>query len=348
MNRLKLIVVGVGALGQHHARKLAAFADVDLIGVVDQRRAQGESVAAACETCWYPDLPSVPQPVDGAIVAVPTVAHHAVASELLKSGTSVLIEKPLAASLAESRALHALATENGATIQVGHIERFNPAFEILQEHVTRPLYVRGQRVSPYAFRSMDIGVVHDLMVHDIDLVLALTGSRVASVEAFGAVTIGPHEDFATARLRMTCGAIVDLTAGRMCPEPERSLQVWDRRGHYTADLHRRTVTVRTAAEPFATHPARVHELIRKSDQPTELKAAVFRDWIREQQLSGDQSDALEAELRDFVTHLKTGLTPRVPSSEALKTMEIAEMVLAALAVHSYQSAPPIGLHERAA
>ena len=164
------------------------------------------------------------------------------------------MEKPLANSLQAAQALQRMAAFRRTTLQVGHVERFNPAFELLQQKIDRPLYIRAQRVSPYTFRSTDIGVVHDLMIHDIDLILALTGDSVVSVDAFGAVTFGPHEDMAMARLKTSSGIIADITASRMSPVAERTIQVFSTNGCVTADLNQRTVSSWKPVAPLATNP----------------------------------------------------------------------------------------------
>ena len=230
MNRVKLAVIGVGALGQHHARILSAMDDVQLVGVVDCREQQGRDIAAKHQTQWYAAADQVKPLVDGVVVAVPTVLHLDVARPFLEDGIAVMMEKPLADGVDAARSLQRLAHVRKTLLQVGHVERFNPAFELVQQKVRQPLYIRCQRVSPYTFRSTDIGVVHDLMIHDIDLVLTLTGDSIVSVDSFGAITIGPHEDMAVARLRTSSGVIADITASRMNPGAERTLQVWSTDG----------------------------------------------------------------------------------------------------------------------
>jgi predicted dehydrogenase len=338
MTQLRMAVVGVGALGQHHATKLTGFSDVDLVAVVDAREQQGQAVASKCDTQWCADTSQLPDDLDGVVIAVPTTAHLQVASQFIRRGIPVLIEKPLASSLEEAQQLHELSAASGGMIQVGHIERFNPAFQLVRRRVNHPLYVRCQRVSPYAFRSMDIGVVHDLMIHDIDLVLDLAGSSADSVEAFGAVTIGPQEDFAVARVRFRSGLIADLTAGRMCPAAERTMQIWDPSGVYSVDLHARTVSMRTPQEPFATRPSAVHDRIAAAENPLALKDEVYQRWLETEQLEGGEGDALEAELREFADCVATGTPPRVGSGEAVAAMEIAERVLAEISLYSYQNA----------
>lgn len=337
MTRVKLAVVGVGALGQHHARHLAALESAELVGVVDAREQQGREVAARVGTRWFATAADVRPLVDGVVIAVPTCVHLEVARPFLEAGIPVLMEKPLANSLDSARTLQRIAAFRRTTLQVGHVERFNPAFEILQQQIRQPVYIRCQRLSPYAFRSMDIGVVHDLMIHDIDLVLALTGEPVVSVESFGGVTIGPHEDMAVARLRTRSGIIADLTASRMHPTAERTMQVWSRDGFASADFQQRTVQTWKAVAPLAANPSMIHDVIAATPNPLSLKEEVFSKWISHETHQGAATDALAAELQDFVTAIGTGHKPRVTGDDAVLAMEVAERVLSAMPKWSWQS-----------
>jgi predicted dehydrogenase len=342
MNRVKLAVIGVGALGQHHARILAALDDVELVGVVDSRESQGREIAAKHRTQWFATADQVKPLVDGVIVAVPTVLHHEIARPFLEAGIAVMMEKPLADGLEAARSLQRLATFRKTLLQVGHVERFNPAFEILRQKVRQPLYIRCQRVSPFTFRSMDIGVVHDLMIHDIDLVLSLTGDAITSVDSFGAITFGPKEDMAVARLRTSSGVIADITASRMNPSAERTLQVWSTEGFVSADLQNRTVTSWQPAARLAAEPTLVHDIIAATPNPLTLKDEVFSKWIRREEQQASPADALTAELRDFVTCIRTGARPRVSGEDAVKAMEVADRVLAGMAQWSWQSGSRVG------
>lgn len=337
MNRVRLAVIGVGALGQHHARILSTMENVQLVGVVDSREQQGTAIAAKHQTQWFASAEDVRALVDGVVIAVPTVLHYEVARPFLESGTAVMIEKPLADGLHAARALQGLASFRDTLLQVGHVERFNPAFELLQQKIQQPLYIRCQRVSPYTFRSTDIGVVHDLMIHDIDLVLALTGDSVASVDSFGAVTIGPHEDMAVARLRTSSGIIADITASRMNPTAERTIQVWGRNGWISADLQTRNVSTWEPASELAANPAMVHEIIAATANPLTLKDQVFTSWLTNEQQQASSADALTAELQDFVTCIRTGNRPRVSGEAAVKAMEVADRVLTGMQTWSWQS-----------
>ena len=340
MNRVKLAVIGVGALGQHHARILSGLPSVELVGVVDSREQQGREVATKFCTQWYASTDQILPLVQGVVIAVPTVYHREVGLPFLEAGIPVLMEKPLANSLHAAQALNRMASFRRTILQVGHVERFNPAFELLQEKIDRPLYIRVQRVSPYTFRSTDIGVVHDLMIHDIDLVLALTGDSIESVDSFGAVTFGPHEDMAVARLKTSSGVIADLTASRMSPEPDRTIQVFSNNGCVTADLNKRTVSCWRPAAPLVTNPGIVHDIIAATPDPLTLKNEVFTKWITNETLQASNADALTAELNDFITCIQAGSRPRVSGDDAVMALEVADRVLAGMAKWSWQSKTP--------
>ncbi|MDA1232298.1 MAG: Gfo/Idh/MocA family oxidoreductase [Planctomycetota bacterium] len=336
MNRVKLAVIGVGALGQHHARILSTMPEVQLVGVVDSCEQQGRDIAARHGTTWFSSPDEIIGLVQGVIIAVPTVFHHEVGLPFVEAGVAVLMEKPLANSLEAALSLHRMASIRRTVLQVGHVERFNPAVELLQKKIDRPLYIRAQRVSPYTFRSTDIGVVHDLMIHDIDLVLALTGEAVVSVDSFGAVTFGPHEDMAVARLTTTSGIIADMTASRMSPTAERTIQVFSTNGYATADLKNRTVSTWQPAAPLAANPRRIQDMIAATPDPLTLKNEVFTKWITNETLQASNADALTAELNDFVRCIQTNGRPRVSGKDAVKALEVADRVLGGMAKWSWQ------------
>jgi len=340
MNRVKLAVVGVGALGQHHARILAAMPGVELVGVVDSREEQGREIAARFGTKWFASPDQIQPLVQGVVIAVPTIHHHDVGLPFLEAGIPVLMEKPLANSLQAAQTLQRMASFRRTTLQVGHVERFNPAFELLQQKIDRPLYIRAQRVSPYTFRSTDIGVVHDLMIHDIDLILALTGESIISVEAFGAVTFGPHEDMAMARLKTSTGIIADITASRMSPVADRTFQVFSTNGCVTADLNLRTVSSWKPAVPLAANPSLVQHIIAATPDPLTLKNEVFTKWITNETVQASSADALTAELDDFVRCIRTNARPRVSGEDAVKSLEVADRVLVGMAKWSWQDKIP--------
>ncbi len=337
MKSLRMAVVGVGSLGQYHAAKLAGFDDIELVAVVDPGEQQGRAVADRLETKWVANAKDLPSGLDGVVIATPTVFHLDAAKHFLSAGVATFVEKPLATNVADAQTLLELAHENDCILQVGHIERFNPAFVETSKRCGYPLYIRSQRVSPYTFRSTDIGVVHDLMIHDIDLALALTGEMPTSVDAFGAVGIGPHEDMAVARLKMPSGTIVDITSSRMCPASERSLQVWGTDGCVVTDLQSRTVQHWKSSGAFASNPQLVHAIAASTPDPRTLKDCVFGEWIQSEEIQADNSDAMSLELREFISCIRTGGVPQVSGTEAVNAMMVAEQVLEALRVWSYQT-----------
>jgi len=341
MSHLKVAVVGVGSLGQHHARILAGMDGVQLVGVVDPRPEQGQEIAQRFETTWHSDVQQLPKDLDGVVIATPTTYHLKPAEYFLKSGVATLVEKPLATNLKDANHLREVADEHDAILQVGHIERFNPAFEEAQKLCGDVKYLRCQRVSPYSFRSTDIGVVHDLMIHDIDLALALTGRMPESVEAFGAVTIGPHEDCAVARLRMPGGTIVDITSSRIAPQAERTLQIWSSRGCMNVDLQSRSLTSWQPSAAVAVNPGMIQAIAAATPNPLTLKDRVFGEWIEEQTIQASDRDALTAELQEFAEAIRGNLVPRVSGQEAVQAMLVAEDVLNSLNAWSWQESPTV-------
>src|SRR5262249_53127328 len=222
MERLRLAVVGVGHLGKEHARILAGLSGVELVGVVDARAEQAEVVARRCSTRPFTDHRQLlAESLDAAVIAVPTIHHHAVAADYLRAGVALLVEKPLASTLAQADELVDLARRVGVLLQVGHVERFNPAFEQLSRRPLQPKLVTCQRLSPFSGRSLDIGVVLDLMIHDLDLLLALVSAPVRDVSAVGLSLLSGHEDFAQAYLTFESGCVAHLSASRAHTAPVR-------------------------------------------------------------------------------------------------------------------------------
>jgi len=336
MTSLRMGVVGVGALGRHHARILSEMADVRLVGVADSHAERGRDVASKCKTEWFADFRDLYDRVDAVSVVVPTVAHLAVASEFLQRGIPVLVEKPIAPSTGDAEALVRLAAAHDTLIQVGHVERFNPAWQVGAPLCRNPKYIRAERTSPYTFRSIDIGVIFDLMIHEIDLMLSLLDSPVRQVDAFGiGVMGGGHEDAVQARITFQNGCIADLTASRISPTVARSWQVWSSHGCVSMDLHRREVS------HFIPAPA-LHDGISPFDlarQPgadiEQLKKDVFGNFVKIEALPVGNGDALTAELAEFVECVQHHRQPQVNGRQAANAVTVAEMVLNKVQTHQW-------------
>ena len=237
MTRLPIGVVGVGALGRHHARHLASLPEADLVGIFDVDRARARSIAAEHGTRAFDELDELLGRVEAVSIAVPTSHHAEVGLHVLRRGLPVLMEKPLAATLEEADALIAMADAQGVQLQVGHIERFNPAVRAAAPHLGTPLYVESQRLAPFQPRGTDVAVVLDLMIHDLDLILHLTGGAEASdVRANGIAVLSPHLDIANARVEFAGGCVANVTASRVARERIRKLRLFQHDGYLSLDL----------------------------------------------------------------------------------------------------------------
>jgi predicted dehydrogenase len=338
-----MAVIGVGALGRHHARILSEIADVELVAVVDSRQGQGQDVAAKCKTQWLPDYRDLlaRKAVDAVSIVVPTIAHWQVAGDFLKAGIPVLVEKPLAANVHQAGELVDLATRQGTLLQVGHIERFNPAFQVASKCIVDPKYIRAERTSAYTFRSTDIGAVHDLLIHDIDLVLSLVKSPLVHTEAFGVTVIGGHEDAVQARLRFANGCLADLTASRISPVVSRSLQAWSAAGCVTCNMHTREVQRYAISDRLRSGPSPLQLAAQPGADIEQLKKDVFGQFVAVESLPVNAAgpDALTRELTEFVDCLKTGRAPHVDGQQGLQAMLVADEVLKSVTRHQWDGHP---------
>jgi predicted dehydrogenase len=329
MARLRMAVIGVGHLGKEHARILAGLPDVELVGVADVNADQAHAVARRLGTMAYHDYWPLLNLVDATCVVVPTTYHFAVASEFLRRGIPVLVEKPLALNLEQADALADLARQHGTTLQVGHIERFNPAFEELQNRPLQAKFVTCERVGPYSGRSTDIGVVLDLMIHDLDLLLALVRAPVRSVEAVGVSLFGGHEDVANARLHFANGCVANVTASRASSTPQRRMHVWAPEGYARVDFSKRHLTL---MQPTA----RMRDYGLDSNSLTRLKDELFTRHVEVLDLDRTEGDQLTRELLHFVNCVQTGATPRVGAAEGRDAIELAMRILDCIDNHSWE------------
>jgi predicted dehydrogenase len=241
MNRLRVAVVGVGHLGQHHARIAASAPDAILAAVVDPDPVRGPEIAARFNAPWVASLDQILAGVDAVQIAAPTGFHHALGLQALGAGKHVLMEKPLAATLEEGAALvRALAEARtkhpGIVAQVGHLERFNPAVTALRERGFKPRFLEAIRVSPFPARSLEVDVVMDVMIHDLDLLRALVGRPVIDVEAVGVPVLTPYADLVNARLKFEGGAFATVTASRVARKKERTLRAFGDKEYASLDF----------------------------------------------------------------------------------------------------------------
>ncbi|MCG6157576.1 Gfo/Idh/MocA family oxidoreductase [Rubinisphaera margarita] len=324
---IRMAVIGVGALGRHHARILAGMQGVDLVAVADPNAAQAQAVAEQHQTDWVTDYTEILDQVDAVSLVAPTFLHYEIAADCLARGKDILVEKPLTADVPQAQKLTELSLDHDCILQVGHIERFNPAFEVLCDSITSvPRYIRAERLSPFPFRSLDIGAVHDLMIHDIELVLHLTGSMPTLVESFGSRLMGAHEDTVQTRLHFAGGCIADITASRVNPEPRRCISVWTNTENISADLQTRSVSIHRPTSKLLNGPA-MEDRMRAGEDVTELKTRVFSEFIETETVQASAEDALTAELQEFTECVRSRQQPRVDGKEGTMAVQTAERVL---------------------
>jgi predicted dehydrogenase len=335
MTRLRMAVIGVGHLGQHHARILAGLPDVELVGVVDSNPEQARAIAERVGTTALEHFEPLLGRVDAVSVVTPTIFHHHVAAAFLGAGTPALVEKPVCRTVAEANDLIELAEKANVALQVGHIERFNPAFEELARRPIVPKFVEAERHGPFTGRSVDIGAVLDLMIHDLDLLLALIGGPVRGVSAVGAAVFGGHEDMVNARLEFANGCVAHVTASRISPRPKRRLRIWAPEGYAGIDFVSRKLTLVQPGEEVRRYGLRVDKL--DAAAKARLKDEVFGRYLQVLHLDGDRKwDQLTAELKHFVDCVRSGRRPRVTGEDGRDALELAERVLAAVRSHQWE------------
>jgi predicted dehydrogenase len=338
MKRLKVGVVGVGHLGQHHARILAAMPGVQLVAVADTRPEQAHAVASRCGTVALDDYREMVDLVDAVTIAVPTVLHREVAGPFLARGIATLVEKPMAATAAESQQLVEQARAGRAVLQVGHIERFNPALEALDQLAIRPKYVTAERLSTYTFRSTDIGVVLDLMIHDLDLILSMTAAPVRSVSAVGLSLFGEHEDVANARIEFEDGAVASLTASRASYTPTRKMRIWGAEGYASLDFAARKATLVRPSEQLKSGRLDLEGV--DLGQPSAVREHLFGKVLRVDHVQAEPVEPLALELDDFIKAARGLSKPRVSGEDALRAVRLADQVLRSLESHRWNGESP--------
>jgi predicted dehydrogenase len=341
--RLNAVVVGVGRMGGHHARNYARIGGFKLVGVVDQHLETRERVAGQYECkgfasvgemlAWARETKTV---VHAASVAVPTVYHRAVAEELIGAEVDVLIEKPLAPTVEDARAIVELAKKKGRILQVGHTERFNPVYRALKKYQLVPAFLEVQRISPMTFRSIDVGVVLDMMIHDIDIVNKMVGQPVSEVRAVGVPVLGQFEDIANVRLTFKNGTVANMTASRLALRTERRMRLFSPTGYASVDYQKKAgaVITKTANEKELERVRR--ELAE--GRITDLQQLNYKELVKYEDLVIEDVEPVKAELEDFERAIRTRGEPEVTGDDGLAAVDIAGRICAAIAGHKWLGA----------
>ena len=321
---IRAAVVGVGYLGRFHAQKYAAAEGAELVAVVDADAERAAEIAEEIGTEALTSVADLEGRVDAVSIVTPTRSHHEIARGLLDAGVHVLVEKPITVTAAEAAELVDLAEERKVVLQVGHLERFNPAILGVAPLLKEPRFIEAHRLAPFNPRGADVSVVLDLMIHDVDLVLNMVRAPIESIDANGASVISEEPDIANARIRFENGCVANVTASRITPRTERKLRIFQHHAYMSIDLHARKTAVYQMGG---------------DGMPTPLPGITMKH------ASYEQADALRTEIDAFLHSIRTG-TPPVVSGEdgrrALETViEIARLVGDERAVEAAATTRPV-------
>ncbi len=318
MKKLKCAVIGAGYLGKFHAQKYAALPDCELTAVVDIDENVANNIAAQNNSTAYTDYRQLLGKVDAVSIVVPTTYHHQVAKDFLQAGAHVLVEKPITVTVAEADDLIAIAKEKNLVLQVGHLERFNPAVLGLEQD-EKPLFIESHRLSPFNPRANDVSVVLDLMIHDIDIILALVDSELERIDAKGTTVFTSETDIANARLSFENGCVANVTASRISLKSERKMRLFRPSSYVSVDFQNRVLTKHKTG-PKEMFPG-IPEIVTEE--------SVF-----------DSGDALLEEIKHFIHCIQTGNNPLVSGEAGRRALATAIKITGLLEKNTVDTIPP--------
>lgn len=295
LQKLRIGIMGAGAMGRNHARVLATMPEVELVAVFDQNPEVASAVAQEFGVAAAPSIEDFLTCIEAATVAAPTVVHVPLGLQLMQAGKHVFMEKPIADTVEGARQLISKAQETRCVLQVGHVERFNPVIAELERRMTQPRFIEAHRLSPFPARSIDIGVVLDLMIHDLEIILHLVKSEVVSIDAAGVSVLTPHEDIANARLRFANGCVANITTSRISPERLRKIRVFQPDAYLSLD--------------YFAQSGEIH-----------FKSAA---GITKEAIAVEKQEPLRLELTAFAQCALAGAQPKVGGSEATRALDLA-------------------------
>lgn len=307
LKTIRVGVIGAGYLGRYHAEKYHGMDAADLVGIVDIDADRAKHIAARCRATAFTDFRDLIGKVDAVSIVTPTPLHFEIGKTMLEAGIHVLIEKPMTTVLEEAHALINLAEAKGLVLQVGHLERFNPAVVAVQDIVKKPMFIESHRLSIYQGRSTDVSVVLDLMIHDIDIILHFVGSDIESIHASGAAVVSEHCDIANARIAFQTGCVANITASRISTKSQRKIRLFQKNSYIAVDFAKREI---------------MHI------QQTNLPNDALIPGMEVHQSCFPEGDALESELRSFVSAVGACRQPVVTGRMGYQALEVALNVMA--------------------
>jgi predicted dehydrogenase len=304
---VRIAVIGVGALGKHHARILAVLPGAELVGIVDSNETRAREIAGLVNAPWATSASEMLGRVDAVTIAVPTQSHLNVALPFLQRGMAVLVEKPLARDVREAQQIIDAAAASGAVFGVGHTERYNPAVAAVRPLLDHPRFIEVHRLGTFPDRSLDIDVVFDLMIHDLDVVLSIVPSAVVAVEAVGVAVLTPKPDIANARLKFASGCIANITASRISKDRVRKIRIFQRDAYLSVD--------------YAAQEVERWRLVKTNGRPPAIDGG---------KLEVAQEEPLKRELADFVAAVHEKRAPAVTGADGLRALELAQRITDAM------------------
>ena len=312
MTGVNVAVVGVGYLGRFHAQKYAALEGVNLVAVADPDKEQGQRVAKECGCKAVTDYKELLGLVDAVSIVVPTSLHHEVTGDFLDAGIDVLLEKPMTVTLAEADELIAKASAKNLVLQIGHLERFNPALMAMEPSLTTPVFIESNRIATFKPRGVDVDVVLDLMIHDIDIVLNIIDSPIKTIHTVGAPVATANTDIANARLIFENGATANVTVSRVSRTNQRKMRIFQPGSYVTVDFgNKKIMTIKLSKE-----------LLESGMPKQEVELKSFQD-----------GDALLAEIQAFIGHVRYRSKPAVSGVEGRRALEVALQVMKQIKEH---------------
>ncbi len=333
MSALRLAVVGGGHLGRIHAKLAHAHEQFDVVAVADPSPESRQLVKEQLGLPTVADYHELLGKIDAAIVAAPTIAHYEVTSTLLRAGVHTLVEKPLASSSDQAQRLVQIAHSHGRVLQIGHVERFNPTWTAAQPHLGKPKFIEAVRAGCYSGRSTDIGVVMDLMIHDLDLILSLDRSPVESIQASGIALLGAHEDMAEARLQLASGCVVNLRASRLATEATRRMQLYTAECYADINFSASEVQITKPSDDVLARAVALDELPMAARLAA--KDSIFGTLLHRQTLAAPTRNAILDEHLDFALSIQTGCSPSVTGEDGARAVDVAMRIVDALQQHAW-------------
>ena len=317
---VKVGVIGVGHLGQHHARIFGEMPNCQLVGIYDQNEARAKEIAERNNVKAYPSYESLLNDIEAIDIAVTTIHHYRLAKIALEKGKHLFIEKPITSNLEEAEELVTLAKEKNLKIQVGHIERFNPIVLKIADEINDPMFIESHRLAPFTPRGSDVSVVLDLMIHDIDLILSFINSNLLDIRASGVCILTPNIDIANARLEFENGAIANVTASRVSLKRERKIRFFQKDAYLSLDFQTKKVTVLKKSKDLQ----QILPEVLLGNRPLNTDELVD---LREVDASDITKDALTLELESFIDAVSNNKRPAVDGEAGMKALKVALSIM---------------------